>query len=421
MGSNKMTQNMDRDLRAGLTSADALEHSNAAPINRFNRTFTATVLACATLYMQQNHPKGSAASEHGAHYQTLEQFLRIALTMEAGLLATSFSGWTADIGNPGYLIRQVPPSFFRVPVHLVAVFPDDEALGQIWILANRIRTDQDAIIFISGSNAVRSVLEYVNDVDFCEYLPKAGEEAEKAVWLKLRNLSADDVCVRLRVGAERWAVPLPEEEVSHSLRATSYSAPELSTAKIDYISRNVGTRVMDVSNVLILCSKEFKSAGFVKTYPFQEAQVSAVDYVPNPLANALELGRYVCDLLRETKKYKDDGDHAKALKRALSLTRVAWMNNFTDKIKRILDHSTILVDAEISTCEGIRQSLHQYCPTWVDEIAELERHLAVKKSERETFSLKERQQFPNGAASAAEKLLSGILSAVDAESGGALQ
>jgi hypothetical protein len=414
-----MVPNPDMNVSTGRTAAGARQQSNAAVIDRYNRTFTDTVLACATLYMQTAR-NSAYASKRGEHYKALERFLKKGLTAQATLHETLYSGWISDRDNPGYLIKQVPPSFFRVPFHLVAVFPDDDVLEQVWSLANRIRTDPDGIIFISGSNAVGNVLDYVGDVDFCEYMPKFGGEANEAIWAKLHSL-VDDVCIRLRVGTEEWATPFPKEDVSRSFQATSYSAPERSHAKVDYISRNVGTRVMDVSNVLILCSKEFQSVAFANTFSFQEAQVSAIDYVPNPLANILELGRYVCFLVKEINKYNTHGNHAKALKRALSLTRVTCMNDFTTRIKGMFDHSTLLIDGEISTCGAIKRSLEQHCPTWVNEIAQLERHLKWKQSERPGLLDKEGDHFATGIHSAAENILREVLTAVALRSGGAVK
>jgi hypothetical protein len=69
----------------------------------------------------------------------------------------------------------------------------------------------------------------------------------------------------------------------------------------------------------------------------------------------------------------------------------------------------------------MKQSLEQYCPTWTNEIAGLERLLEVRQSERETFLLKERHQFPSGIRSAAEGVLRELLEGVAVQSGGTVK
>ncbi|WP_198369495.1 hypothetical protein [Roseomonas rosulenta] len=391
------------------------------PISDYSKTLTATVLACGAYYRQlMDLP--TSAQRSGAHIAKLESFLETSLFAQAKICETLFPGWDADPENAGYLIRQEPPAFFRVPAHLVAVFPNSAFLQQIWMLANSVRIHGSSIICLSGSNVVRQILEHVDDVDFCEYLPlRGGDLVADAVFSRLGE-SGDLICTAVKVGELKWPQTASAAELRNSLRSTNFRVAELATFKLDYISRLSEKRPFDVTSLAVLCDENFDSAGYSQTFSFQEAQVSASDYVPNKLTNAVEMGRYVSWLVSQVKKYRTDKNLIKSLKRALSLSRVCWMTIFSDQIKDFLSKTCFTIDQEILRTESIKiEILSRQDPKWADEILKIDSYVGLLKAERHAFLFKQNAFYSGSEEAAAVGLIDKILDSVAAQSGGVLR
>ena len=376
-----------------------------------------TALACAA-YVKQRATLPELAE--GAHLDMLNASVLSMLSALAVLHQSMFPGWKADATNPGYLVRQVPPAFFRVPVHLAPLFPDDASLREVWELAHRIRTDESSIIYISGSSAVRRIFEYVDDIDFCEYMPKSGRQLAASVLLKLSD-SRDQCCMQVAFDNHKWLRPLISSNIAEQLEMASHDVLERSRVKLQYVAKREQTRPFDVSNVIIVCNEHFQSKGSERTFAYQEGQVAAVDYVPNRLTNALELGRYILFLIDEVEHYRARTNPLKALKRALSLTRVCWLNDFSMRIKTFLDSSCLMIDHEIATCHRIQECLDRFDgDAWRAEVQKVKDHLRVLNAERQAFHVKEAQAFPTGADTVARQIVQEVIAIVTRLSGGVL-
>lgn len=105
----------------------------------------------------------------GIHFKNLQDNLSATLSGLALTQQSNFDGWTADTDNPGFLVKQSGPAFFRVPAQLIPLFPTGNAIDRIWELGNKVKTSSNSILHIGGSNAMREIFSTINDVDFCEY------------------------------------------------------------------------------------------------------------------------------------------------------------------------------------------------------------------------------------------------------------
>ncbi|MDB5243463.1 MAG: hypothetical protein JWP57_4088 [Spirosoma sp.] len=390
-------------------------------MHKYSETLTAAILACAA-YHKQLFELPKNAIQIGAHAAKLEKFLTTSLNAQAIICESLFPGWYADLQNPGYLIRQAPPAFFRVPAHLVAVFPNGDILQRIWELANAVRIHSSSIVCLSGSNVVKQIFEHVDDVDFCEYLPLSGGNAVADAVMSRAGGSDNLICTAVNACGLEWTPTSNNIEFRDSLVSTDFRIVDRSTLKMDFISRAAEIRPQDVTNLAIICDEDFKSSGFSKTFSFQEAHVSASDYVPNKLSNASEMGRYVWWLTTQVKKYKQERNLVKALKRALSLTRVCWMHNFSDEIKDFLSKTCLTIDQEIATSKVMKSRMAtQANVSWSGELEKIDAHIDLLNAERHAFLFKQNVFYPGGEEVAAIKILSDILKYVSVKSGGVLQ
>lgn len=363
----------------------------------YNRGFTSVVIGCA-LFNQQNSTVESSAITAGAHFKTITSALRKYYHLIAEIEGETLSGWRADPDHAGWLLHAKHPIFIRVPVHLAALFPTSGYLDDLFEVSNKVRTSTDSIICVSGSNSVKNILDIVDDIDFCEYL-QFDKEITPGMILEKSKSNGDVICLQIKVNAEKYpAKPHFRDEIQIAVEKVDPRSANSSTVKLDYIVKVRDKRAYDASTIVVMCDRKFKSAGFTSTFAHQEVHISASDNVPIELDDVIELGRYVLWLLAQVKKYRDEGNVTKMLKRALSLTRVCWMTGYTEEIEKIFSKTTFLIERELKTISEIREKLEFHCKDehWRITKDDLSFFEDVANLERQKLEVIQRRNFPAG-------------------------
>jgi hypothetical protein len=306
------------------------------------------VSMCAQFYMNN-----STASQNEYAGNTLYNLLTTTLLNAfrgISLIQQSvFPGWAADDNHPGYLIKLDSPHIIRAPFHIIPVFPTGEYLDNVLRLSRLIKTNRSSVICISGSSATIKITRAVNDIDFCEYIrispPSLGE------CIMAKTLSSDQLIFRkLAFDGKHWS-PVDVSDARNKLSFIDANRASLAYGKIDYIA-HVGTyRPCDVSNVMIFCDRNWDSAANNLSFPAQEAPLDAALFIPNQLCNPFELGRYVVWLERQIDYYALHKQRLKAIKRALSLSRIKFLPEVTEEIKLFLEVSSYVYDEEVKVID----------------------------------------------------------------------
>lgn len=391
-------------------------------MNEYNKTFTDVVLACALFY-QQNSDADIGAISSGSHFQNITKALHNFYRLIAEIEGETLGGWEADKTHAGWLLQNRYPVFIRVPAHLAALFPTTQYLDELFSVSSRVRTSSKSIVCISGSNSVKNILDIVDDIDFCEYIPFTSDDAIGAVMQKISQ-DEDVICRLVKVNSESFAPDKDKpEKISLALSQVDPSSPSCSTFKLDYVVRLPDKRAYDASSVMIACDSDFRSAGFQATFAHQEVHISASDTVPIELDNVMELGRYTVWLLSQVEKYKREDNIAKMLKRALSLTRVCWMQGYTSEIADLFSRTTFLIDREIQTISEMRKKLdgHISDSKWADAHSDLNYYEEIALLEKKKLEIIQKRHFPKGADANAKELCQRIVTDCVSRSRGGLR
>lgn len=354
--------------------------------HRFDHEISVAVLACYKYYRENiASPK---PDDGDSLYQKLADTLRFTLGGLAQAYEGLYEGWAADHSNPGYMIKLALPNAVRAPVHLVPTYPTTEMLDSAWKLAQTVRLSDNSVICISGSNAISRALTTVSDVDFSEYilgqpnrLPALAQE--KGPWPQR------PICTSVKIGNSAWHWPALSEAVPSASHYDWDSGDiDKSTCKADFLAPSRTGAPVDVSNIGFICDQNGRSASLELTFAAQEAIITMSNWVPNSFCNPGAMGRYLSWLIEEIRK-KRSVDIVKSLKRSLSLSRIAFLPAFTDRISEIFEEFCEPEEAQIDL---IKASIQRYRNTGYSELSDvilaLEFSIRTKEAELDLKRLK---------------------------------
>ena len=255
-----------------------------------------------------------------------------------------------------------------MPWNLLKDFPSDQVLQEIAALARRIRSGADTALCISGSSALGSSLHPVGDLDFCEYVNPQGLEAGDRSFARtvLQASSVADerlVCTQLKILGRRpvhrsrpWAVAPGEDETF--LRA----AMETWVGKCDFIGRTEAEGVLEITNLVLFLESDPEEGSGHLSFPHQEAPITREGgWVPRRLTEPLTLGRYIQWLRRETSVLaaeRSEASLAKAAKRALSLTRILFLDELGGRLLDLLHKQDLLLSSAIRARLELGKKIH---------------------------------------------------------------
>ncbi len=326
--------------------------------NKLDRDIRNIFVSCLEYYRSNPTRKSKKRGKKSAPRQHLEDALTKVLLGMAHVYDGMYPGWKVDKEHPGYLFRSDPPIFVRVPYHVLPTFPTDEALSVVWDLSRSIRSSDDSVICISGSNVLRKLFETFGDFDFCEYL---NPSRNKQVWRIEDNLKGNDslMCLRVSLGSREWLSPVGEvQQVVADISDKFKSDDEQnSTMKFDYIATVSQSGLSEVSNLVIAVDEGGNSASLRKTFAAQEAPLAWSDSLPNEMNNPIEMGRYIDFLSKQISKYREVGNLRKCLKRCASLARILHQKDITDSILDLATDNPVLIQHKVDELEKLRSAL----------------------------------------------------------------
>jgi hypothetical protein len=317
-----------------------------------DRQISKLIAACAE-YHHQN-AESPMPNRKGVVYRQLADAVSKAFLSLSEFHTAVFAGWESDPDNPGYLAHMNPPAAVRVPFYLMPLFPDDQSIDEFWLLSRKIKSTPHSILCLSGSNAVGRAFKYVNDIDFCEYVPVNHKDLFGFIVDKVL-CGGEVIRLKLKIFDNNWTFPSQDHEadVLDVVQNVDVTNSERSSLKIDYLVPVFNGRAREASNILIFCDLNWNSAAKIKTFAGQEIIMATSDWVPNQLNDIDQLGRYVLFLFGEAKKYKEAKNHLKACKRALSLCRLCGYTDLSSEITSLFERSSAIIKAEIAEVNRI--------------------------------------------------------------------
>jgi hypothetical protein len=247
---------------------------------------------------------------------------------------------------------------------------------------------------LSGSVAMLSALEYISDLDFCEYAEyrarRGGREVVVAVDAHARRSTAP-ICQRVKLvrapplmfscdtdwDANAWATL--EQGIDGGSRHL----------KLDFVARSDAVGVVEATNVVLLLDDD-RATTLAKSFAGQEVPIrEAGAILPRPLCDPLQLGYYIHFLRRHMDAYLES-DPVKALKRGLSLARVMFLDASGEAILELLRDQQGTLRAAIAAREALltklsptvcaeptrRAALEALRAQLVDRVLEMRRALA---------------------------------------------
>jgi hypothetical protein len=237
--------------------------------------------------------------------------------------AKEFVGWSTSANEPGYLMRRFDSLELRVPFHLFDDIPAQAVIDELLRLARVIRSDQSAVICLSGSSAIAGALGDPADIDFCEYLssdtvrPSALGKAIAAA-TSLRESSVG--CIQVSYwrdgdGRVEMCPPWSEEALKQATDVTARHG------KCDFVADIQAEGVIEVTKLILVLGGTDDALRRL-SHPAQELPIrEAHGWFPRELHDPVELGRYATFLVEQIEDYRRDNP-TKAAKRFFSLCRL---------------------------------------------------------------------------------------------------
>lgn len=378
------------------------------------------VIGCAVYY--EAHSKARKPTEGGqAFLKPLAEKLRGSLASCVALHAQAYGDWSDDGENVGFMVKIDGASFLRAPVHLVPLIPEKRFAAMIWKLTNEVRLSKNSIMALSGSNAVRRIFEYVDDVDFFEYVPDEPEIVHENIIDRMFANGAI-VCERAQLGLNLFSAPFDKPNTRIAIQTLSSEGSDHSSVKLDYLTSMVDDRPFEVTNISAFVGNNFAGRAKGKTFPFQEVLVSAQEVVPTQLDNPIQVGEYVSWLISQVQKYRSEGNYLKAAKRSLNLARFCWFDDILNSLHFLFENTTAVHEVEIRATKSALDRLSSGVGVTCQglNIADIEDRLSLLIAENGAKKVRETKQFPDGFDKGVEEIIDKLLGRISALSGGSL-
>lgn len=315
----------------------------------YRAQFARVGATCIRLYLQTRDSQ-PWSSELTVAVEKLAATLGEIWGALAIIYARRAPAWRVDSDAPGYLIRSIDEADLRLPYHLAADFPkSDDFVTALARLALSLRCTNQSAVCISGSTTFWDALEFVADVDFCEYVPRredADDAALAADFEKARALRAAGlVCLRGSArGKDGSELDVPADLTRGFVRA-----------KLDFLALLAGDVIEATNVVLAVNPSDPNDPSFARSFAQQEAPIG--DWVPRSLLDPLSIGQYA-HWLREEVASKLGKDPIKAAKRALSLARIAGYDARANELIEGLGQCPELVETALKARRELEEEVN---------------------------------------------------------------
>lgn len=236
----------------------------------------------------------------------------------------------ASEAQPGYLRGKVGEQHLYVPYNLVRGLAPRTLLEQIVGVGNAIRICDQSRLCVSGSSTFLGDLNFVADIDFCEYAsiePLA--IATRVVTLAERDHAPH--LIEVKIDGQKQHHPWRNCSTrTTALLTQNLSHPPANPAMFDFIDGSTTLGLIPVTNLVlpVLGDRPHEGHG-AASHPFQEVIVTPVEVVIPDLTDKSVLVAYT-NFLRGEVIARQQSDPIKALKRAISLFRLLGIEDMTE-------------------------------------------------------------------------------------------
>lgn len=299
----------------------------------------------------------------------------------AKLLSPSFHGASPFASEPGYVQIQIGQHLLLVPFHLLDdLSTDPRELEELCDLATTLKRGLDSTICLSGSGMFLGTLRYIADLDYCEYAIE-GDPSARNRFLELFGWqpSPSRCCLSVKSGSGdegwtgEWLAPFSGQGSSAPVISAVRS---MDHGKFDVVTATKLAGVVEATNLMLVLPDRIRQDRTARSFAFQEAPIG---WVPLRLAIALELGRYAYWLAEEMMKYRKTKP-VKALKRALALTSLTFLDHHVGQIRRCLQNHNAPRRSALQARLDLRARLPKDS-TWNGIRAELDTTIAALHAE----------------------------------------
>ncbi|MGJ4882120.1 MULTISPECIES: hypothetical protein [unclassified Bradyrhizobium] len=299
--------------------------------------------------------------------------------------------------HAGYLTTRSGSWTVYVPWPLAFAFPSAITLDGLVSVAERSMLEGRGNVVLSGSTTFAGRVAALGDVDLAQYIFDDGSEIANRVERLMRR-DGPTILVRVKFDREYQA---PWEDLITALGRLRSLATESERIKLDFVDGVTPFGVMPVSNVVLPSDPSDRSKGAAsRSFVFQEAVLTADGNPPWPLVVPEELLRYLKFLLRDMLAHRQAGKLVKALKRALSLTRILGLAELGDRAEAVLASRSAAGLAQES-CMAELEALWPYLNA--DQQARLDASLKEKKGL--AASIVESKGLPTQCSSLIDELM----------------
>jgi hypothetical protein len=307
---------------------------------------------------------------------------------------------------PGHLVAKIQGRTLYIPFHLAEVLPSGDVLEFLVQQAEAVRILSDSTICLSGSAAIG--LHAGSDIDFCEYVPHTGKRLAQSFLSK--KTSDIPFCTDIRHGKSNVSYPWTGKDVLDLCTTdTGRVGGKCSCPHRDWKFDYVGYCATDAIPISNICIHEDDADAL--SWAFQEIAIVSKPQPIRYLIVPADLGKYVLWLRRQLDKFLLNRPD-KALKRALSLTRLLRLTAHSDKLYSVLKNRFFAIQARRNTIpeltsaiarlpESVRSKLSYAPPD-----AESESLLGFSNEELQSLILETTQAY-DGLMSRARKLVVG--------------
>ncbi len=274
-------------------------------------------------------------------------------------LASNESYLTIDTKNVGYLIMEANGHTINIPSHLISFFPTNSVLVELCEIANEVKRAKESTICISGSSTYFKIFEYMADIDYCEYVSHEDQsvfDGLKEAMGEFLSLAPKMIAYKIklsdRLNKYEWirgwnmSSNIMEEILDRKPK-------DLNIISCDFLSPTSCVGTVEITNrILIIDPSNPDSFAGLQSFPHQEAPLDCDGWVPRTLTSPIMTGLYIKWLINSIEDLcnkKDSYLHKiKAIKRALSLSRIMFYENMTNSILELIDEDIALELAAIS-------------------------------------------------------------------------
>jgi hypothetical protein len=332
----------------------------------------------------------------------------------AGLIALERT-CTADSTNPGY-VKFGP---VLAPFYLLDDIPSEDVLVGISDLAARIQLGS-SMICLSGSACLLRTMQFIADLDFCEYVSGSKSAAPLGARVAALALSNEPpLCqsVKFIDGSSAGPWPCPGTWASSETVATLVERIEGGSQqlKLDFVAELDPLGVIEATNVALFLNSGDERAAASLSYAAQELPIAESEVrLARPLADPIQLGRYIKFLREEVERYRST-NLVKALKRALSLARILLLPE--DAIVQCLAESAATLSAAVDARRALdgRLATSDTFSERAEAVEQLRRKLQadVQKLEQAKESESYKNFLPEHFKPLADSALSTLIDTVD--------